>query len=95
MPLSIDEQILALETQGLVSFDMAMRLSGLHFVYLTTNFGFSESLASDEPIKGFHPSIEMGYEIMALGWTSIRTGFRFDIIDYTTSWTLGLMTIWR
>jgi hypothetical protein len=95
MPLEFDETVLSHESQGFASFDMAMRISGLNFWYLTATAGFSKAIASDEPMDGFHPIIEIGYEVMFLGWTSLRFGFMFDINDYVPSFVVGIMRIWR
>ncbi len=95
MPFTVDESVLARQSRGFVSLDMDMRITGLHFAYVTSTFAFTEAIASDEPMEGFHPIIEMGWEIMFWGWTSFRLGFMFDMNDYTTSFTTGLLWIAR
>ena len=95
MPLTIDESLLAQESRGFVSLDMDMRITGLHFAYLTSTFALTEAIASNDPMEGFHPIIEMGYEIMFWGWTSLRIGFMFDINDYIPSLTIGILRIAR
>jgi len=95
IPLTIDESALARESRGFVSLDMDMRITGLHFAYLTSTFAFTEAIASNDPMDGFHPIIEMGWEIMFWGWTSLRMGFMFDINDYVTSFTIGILRICR
>jgi len=95
MPLEFNKNVLASESMGYTSIDMAMRISGLNFWYLGAAFGLSGAILSDEPINGFHPIIEIGYEVMFLGWTSLRAGFMFDINDYTPFFIVGIMRMWR
>jgi hypothetical protein len=95
MPLTGDESRLASESMGFVSTDFDMRISGLNFAYLNFTAGFSKAIASGDPMEGFHPIFGAGYEVMFLGWLSLRLGFQFDINDYTPSFVIGLLRIWR
>lgn len=87
MPLTGDETRLEYESMGFASLDMSMRITGLHFAYLTFTSGFTKD--------GFHPIIGAGYEVMFLGWMSIYLGFNFDINGYEPSFCLGTVGILR
>ncbi len=95
IPLTLDGSALAGDSRGFVSLDMAMRISGLHFTYLTSTFALTEAVASNDPMEGFHPIIEAGYEVMFFGWTSVRLGFMFDMNDYIASFVVGILRIAR
>lgn len=95
IPLTLDEDYLTEESQGFASLDMDMRISGLFSAYLTSTFAFTEAIASNDPMNGFHLIFETGLEIMFWGWTSLRLGFMFDINDYIPSFTIGILWIAR
>lgn len=75
--------------------DACARISGLSFACVSAAAGLTSKIASDRPSDGVIPSFGVNYEVMLLGWTSFRLGWKFEPRDRSSSAGIGALMMWR
>lgn len=94
-PLTLETGELRGETQIFSAIDFGLRLSGLHYAWISASAGATSQVFSDKALDGARLHLGGGYEIMLLGNTSFYIGGGIDALNGNPSIDAGMVLLRR